>query len=102
MLIPLHNQEIVEEVSDKLKDVKFPQERNFFHVGLDCKNGIYQWQDGMKFNGSNYYPSLQLPTGSCQNFYLQSIKRSKKFQLIASHSDVNVPFLCLQNSKRRR
>ena len=50
ILIPLHNQEIVDEVSDKLKDIKFIEEINFFHVGLDCKNGIYQWQDGKEFN----------------------------------------------------
>ena len=101
MLISLHNQEIVDEVSEKLQNADFNKKINFFHAGLDCKNGIYQWQDGMKFNGSNYNPSLQLPKDSCQNLYLQSITRSKKFQLITSHSDADAPFLCLKNRKSK-
>ena len=104
MLIPLHNQEIVEEVSDGLKDIKtikIYKNRIWFHVGLDCKNGIYQWQDGMKFNGNNYYPSLKLSTDSCQNVYLERRKNRKKFKLIGSRYDYLVPFLCLRNSKTK-
>ena len=41
MLIPSHNQEIVDEVFDKLQDIKFIKNRIGFHVGLDCKNETY-------------------------------------------------------------
>ena len=103
MLNPLHNQEIVDKVPDKLQDVKIVKNKCWFHVGLDCKNGIYQWQVGMKLNGNSYDPSLQLPTDICQNLCLYRKDRSKKFQIIASCYDCcySHPFLCLRNNKTK-
>ena len=42
-------------------------------------------------------PSLQLPTDSCQNLYLE--RKKEKFKLKRRRNDYPVPFLCLKKSK---
>ena len=107
MLIPLHNQEIVDEVSHKLyncfdneKQRYIERQKFIWRVGLDCKNGSYIWQDGKPFIASNYQRT-SFPRSECKDIFLTPNYRG----LYSCCFDGSVPyegktpFMCLKNKR---
>ena len=115
LLIPLHNQSVVDEVSEKLENCDFEfmdLNCNCTHtqwqVGLDCKGGIYRWFDGELFNGSNYDPNIEMKnieSKECKQVLLDvSQKKLSFYKEKSMHpflcSDINWPNKELSKEKR--
>ena len=106
MLISLHNQEIVDEVSHKLyncfdneKQRYIERQKFIWRVGLDCKNGSYIWQDGKPFIASNYQRT-SFPRSECKDTFLVPNHRDLRYCCSnASAPGLKTPFICLKNKR---
>ena len=109
VLAPLHNQEIVDEVSSKLiacvDENNVRRERDYlFYVGLRTINGQGNWSDNTEYDESIHYEVFKpedIPTmthtskkWNCQIYYLNRSHR----HLIDSGCELDFstwPFLCM-------
>lgn len=99
ILLSLNNQEIVDEISEKLENCDFNINNGkcrcihaMWHTGLVCKNGIYKWIDGRLFNKSVYRIDIGSinPFNICQKVLLDTYQKKLSFKYFYSTQ----PFLC--------
>ena len=107
MLIPLHNQNIADEVADRLVnclgDYKETITRKYqlWHIGINLKNDNCEWIDGEEFDGSKYRPEIKLAVSRCKDLSLYSrgslYYSSPLMVYPCKISECKQKFLCLKN-----
>ena len=105
VLISLNNQTIVDEVSNSLvdccKDGRLQTRNNqLWHIGLNCKNKVFTWFNGVKFDRQQYTNSSSLLFQRCEDLFLLPDKKSL-YRGPFRKSIKRANILCLRNEGRK-